>query len=168
MIYNFFKIPENVGKEPYLSRKWIKFVNSRSKIKFPPSDESMLRKISRRYILSHFIFDFLSSVPPLIILIVVKDADSSWIVFVELLLLLRITRIKQIIIPVKAALSCCIRQKKLRKAVIEGTDAVIYILIIIHFSTCAWIYVGLIRNDTKAKSWMYSEPSTLSPGYFRQ
>ena len=125
---------------------WIRWKNKRSHKVYPAADEPILRKIARRYVFSHFLLDFLSVVPPLVLTFVLH-ADHDGKFYIEAFHMLRIFRLKQIIIPLKMALLCCVTEKKKMKAVSEGTNMVIAVIIFVHFSTCAWIYVGRVRND---------------------
>ena len=187
MCYNFFKIPEEytldhdesnqanhyqcVGwKEPFVAKQWIKFVNyirKSSKDPYPSPNESMLRKITRRYLCTLFVFDFLSSVPPLLIQISPKKDD--WENLTYALLMLRIVRIDQIFIPIKMLKFRFLQEKTLRKTLEKGTIFLLYILIAIHFLTCLWMYVGRMHNNPDSaipnQSWMHLK--FADGGYFR-
>ena len=139
-------MPSKTSKEPFFARLWINWMNNRSHKAYPAPDEPILRKIARRYLCSHFLLDFLSVVPPLVLTFVLH-ADQNGKFYIEAFHMLRIFRLNQIIIPLKMALLCCVHEKKRMKAVSEGTNMIISIIIFVHFSTCAWIYVGRVRND---------------------
>ena len=150
IFYNFFKVPSDLKKKPYFERAYIRWVNNRSKTNsYPAEDESILRKIARRYLCTHFLFDFLSSVPPLVISLTVSQ-DTDWMFAIEAFHMLRIFRLEQIILPLQIALLYFVHEKKRQKAVIQGTNAFIGIILLIHYATCAWIYVGRMHNNAES------------------
>ena len=114
IFYNFIKVPDKIERrlamqEPFWARQYIKCINKRSNLPFPPPDEPMHKKIARRYTCTLFPFDFISTVPVLLINIFFIKSPNA-VVYKEICHLFRIVRIKQVTIPLKWVVSKVIRQ----------------------------------------------------------
>ena len=98
--YNFFKVPVDFfnHKPNFILRQYIYFINNVSKANYPNPNESTLRTIARQYVFTYFVTDFLSVVPPFIIIIFFHDWSDKYL-WIEILHLLRILRVPQIIVP---------------------------------------------------------------------
>ena len=169
ILANFFRKPQNLKRSPFFERQYINFVKRRSLTVYPDPKESKYRKIARRYLCSFFLIDVLTVFPPLLIRMMSgSNVSVRKLLWIDGFHMLRIFRLGQIIIPLRLGLFTLYKKERgLKKAIIQGTWALIVCLMLIHFAACSWIYAGRLSDDAEAGkvSWMFVE--STDGDYFR-
>ena len=105
ILINFFRMPPDTKKSPFLERMYINWRKSRSLQPYPNPKESQYNKTARRYLCSFFVIDVLTVIPPLLIRIISGPNLSVRRLFlIDGFHMLRVFRLDQIISPLRLAL----------------------------------------------------------------